>query len=90
MNEGIVSIADSIGWTDMGTISAEGLKIKPLALDGVLPTPENAMRGVYPLVKNMFLLTNGEPRGTAKDFMDYVLGWEGKKIIMENGYLIPG
>ncbi len=88
MNEGITSIRDSIGWTDMGAIKADDQKIKPLSLDGRLPTVENYQNGKYPLIKNLYLLTKGEPQGAAKEFVDFALGWEGKKVILDNGYLV--
>ncbi len=90
MNEGITSIRDSIGWTDLGAVKAEALKVKPLAIDGVIPSVENCRAGKYPLTKVMYVLVKGEPAGNARELVDFVLGWEGQKVILENGYMIPG
>ena len=90
MNGGIISIVDSIGLTDLGGIKADNLKIKSLELDGRFPSIENYLSGQYPLAKDLFLVSSKEPDSAVRDFIDFVLGWEGKKVIMENGYMVPG
>lgn len=89
VNEGITSIRNSIGWTDIGAIQADDLKIKPLAIEGIMPTVENFNIGRYPMSKDLYLLTLKNSSRPAKDFVDFVSGWEGKKVIMDNGYLVP-
>lgn len=89
MNEGIVSIRDSIGLSDIGTIKADELKVKTLAIEGVLPTVENYNSGQYYIAKDLYMLTSKNPSNLAQDFVSFVLGWEGKKVIMDNGFLIP-
>jgi len=89
MNEAITSIQDSIGFSDIGAIKAGDLKIKPLAIQGITPTVESFESGNYRMAKNLYLITPYNPSELAKDFVDYVLGWEGKKVILDNGYLAP-
>lgn len=89
MNEAITSIQDSIGFSDIGAIKAGDLKIKPLAIQGISPTIENYETGIYPAAKNLYLLTTRKPSKLAEDFVDFVIGWEGKKLILDNGYLSP-
>lgn len=89
MNEAITSIQDSIGFSDIGAIKAGDLKIKPLAIQGITPALESYESGIYPLAKNLYLLTPHNPSVLAKDFVDFMLGWEGKKVILDNGYLSP-
>lgn len=89
INEGITSIRDSIGFSDIGAIKAGDLKIKPLAIQGVAPTVENYENGKYPMTKDLYILTLNNPSGLAREFVNFVLGWEGKKVILDNGYLSP-
>ena len=35
----------------------------------------------------LFLLTNGDPQGDVKVFVDYVLGNAGQKLVRKHGYL---
>lgn len=65
--------------------------IKALALDGgdgsfVPATEENILDGKYPLARQLYYYTNGEPQGLAKEFRDYVLSSEGQGIVSEVGY----
>lgn len=62
-------------------------KLAFLALDGVAPTPENVRTKAYPMARPLFLLTSGPPAGAAKDFIDYVLGPEGQRLLTKHGYL---
>jgi phosphate transport system substrate-binding protein len=88
MNEAIQSIPNAIGWTDMGVIRTEHLNVKPIAIDGLLPTEEMIQKGKYPFIKELFFVVKGQPEGEVKKFIDFALSWEGKKIIVENGYLL--
>jgi len=33
------------------------------------------------------MITNGEPKGIAKDFIDFVLSEEGQRIVEEEGFV---
>jgi phosphate transport system substrate-binding protein len=52
----------------------------------VTPTMENVLNNSYPLSRQLFWYTAGSPAGTMKDFIDWVLGPEGQKIVTEVGY----
>ena len=52
----------------------------------VLPTMENVYSNAYPLSRQLFWYTAGSPIGTNKQFVDWVLGEEGQKIVAAVGY----
>ncbi len=56
-------------------------------LDGVAPTMANVASSKYPMTRPLFMITNGEPKGTAKQYIDYVLSPEGQKLLPQHGYL---
>ncbi|MFF8604595.1 phosphate ABC transporter substrate-binding protein [Streptomyces sp. NPDC015346] len=56
-------------------------------LDGIAPTPENVASNTYPMTRPLFMITDGEPQGTAKTFIDYILSPEGQKLLPAHGYL---
>lgn len=88
MNRVLARMPYAIGLSDMGAITAERLPIKVLKINGVLPTPENVLRGRYPLVKllTFAFLKDTLPAG-AKAFLDFVRSKDGEKILRANGYL---
>jgi phosphate transport system substrate-binding protein len=46
-----------------------------------------AADGSYPIARDLYYYTNGEPKGEAKEFLDFVLSPEGQKIVEEVGYV---
>ena len=75
---------DAIGFLSMGYITAD---IKALSVDGIAATTDNARNGTYPVVRPLLLLTNGEPEGMVKDFIDYCLGSDGQDVVEAEGYI---
>lgn len=75
---------DTIGFTDMVAVENSGGAIIALRLDGVVPSQDNVRSGRYKVVKTNILVTKGEPQGVVKEFIDFVRGPKGSKIIEEN------
>jgi phosphate transport system substrate-binding protein len=75
---------DSIGFLSFGYLDDS---VKALAIGGVDATVANAMNGSYPIVRPLNMLTNGEPEGVTKAFLDFILSDEGQSIVEEEGYL---
>jgi phosphate transport system substrate-binding protein len=59
---------DSIGFLSFGYLDDS---VKALAIDGVDATVENALNGSYPIVRPLNMLTDGEPEGAVKAFLDF-------------------
>lgn len=70
--------------------AAYGKGIRELAVkvgsDEVAPTEENIQSGRYPLSRDLFFYTRGEPTGQAKTFIDFALSPEGQAIVTKVGY----
>jgi phosphate transport system substrate-binding protein len=71
---------------------ADGKKVFALALindakESVPPTNENIATKKYPMSRPLFLLTNGEPRGESRTFVDFVLSDRGQVLVRKHGYL---
>ncbi|MGR4881456.1 phosphate ABC transporter substrate-binding protein [Streptomyces sp. LARHCF249] len=58
-----------------------------VALDGIAPTVENVAAAKYPMSRPLFMITDGQPKGTTKEYIDYVLSPEGQKLLPPHGYL---
>ncbi len=60
-------------------VDAPGIKI--LRINGLELNEENVRNGSYPLLKPLLLVTRGEPRGAADDFIRFALSSEGQAIM---------
>src|SRR5204863_6568186 len=59
----------SSSWADQQKVFALGIKN-----DGgevVMPTPENIATHKYPMSRPLYLISNGDPKGDAKVFIDF-------------------
>ena len=66
---------------------AYGREVKHAAVSGVQPTPENVRDGIYPVSRYLYLYTVRETRGLARQFIDWVLGAEGQRLVEDVGYI---
>ncbi len=78
----------SIGYG--GIAYASGIRAVPVKKDAdseaVHPSLETVQNGRYPLSRNLYFYTAGEPSGEAKSFVAWVLSPEGQKICEAVGY----
>ena len=74
----------ALGYMSIGHVDNS---VKAVHLDGVAPTQENAINGSYPVVRKLFMNTNGDPEPLVKAFIDYILGSEGAANISSHGYI---
>lgn len=60
-----------------------------IQVDGkvIEPTIENIKNGLYPIARDLLLVTGGEPSGVVREFIDFIMSPEGQKIVEENGYV---
>ncbi len=75
----------SASWADGQKAFALGLKDD--AGNVIQPTPDNIATHKYPMSRPLFLITNGEPQGDAKTFIDFMLSPQGQALVKKNGYL---
>ncbi|MEM1689604.1 MAG: phosphate ABC transporter substrate-binding protein [Candidatus Hadarchaeales archaeon] len=74
---------NAIGYVGISYISG----VKALAVNGVLPTKQNILNGTYPISRALYMYTIGEPSGLAKEFIEFVKGPEGQRIVEEKGFV---
>ena len=56
-------------------------------IDGVAANADNIKSETYPISRSLHMYTIGEPTGTVKEFIDYVLGTEGQQIVEDEGFI---
>lgn len=75
---------NAIGYYGMGYISPTQKTIAVgKSKDGpfIEPTTENVKANTYPISRPLYMCTNGEPKGSVKDFIDFVHSEEGQGIV---------
>jgi phosphate transport system substrate-binding protein len=86
--DAVVKDPSGIGYGGIGY--AKDIKTIAIAKEAgasaITPTMENVLNNSYPLSRQLFWYTAGSPAGSMKDFVDWVLGPEGQKIVTEVGY----
>lgn len=77
----------AVGTSTLAQIITENRRLRPLALEGVDPTPENLAAGRYPLFKTLFLMTYDNPPAEVQGFVAFVLSPTGKDLLRKTGHL---
>ena len=74
----------AIGYVGLGYVSSS---VKAVDVDAVKATKETVLSNKYPIGRPLFMYTNGEPKGLAKQFIDFILSSEGQKLVEEEGFV---
>jgi phosphate transport system substrate-binding protein len=61
--------------------------VKALAINGVVPSLETAQSGKYKYLHEYGVVSIGEPRSSAKRFLDFATGPEGQKVFAHRGLI---
>ncbi len=71
---------------------ADGIRVFALSIgeeagSTLDPTPANIASGKYPMSRPLYLLTNGQPQGMTKEYVDFLLSERGQELVRKHGYL---
>jgi len=75
---------NGIGYISVGYIDDT---ISPIKVDGIFPSQENVKKGIYKVVRKLYMNTKGEPNKLVKTFINYILSPEGAEIIKKHGFI---
>ncbi len=82
---------NAIGYDGLGYVDPAHEKILAVAIDNdapyVLPAVETAADNSYPLSRDLFMYTAGEASGALADYLSWILGPEGQKIVADLGFV---
>jgi phosphate transport system substrate-binding protein len=79
----------AIGYVSIGFVSKD-VKAVPIwynAQKVVAPTIDNVKAKSYPVSRDLYVITNGQPSGLTGDFIKYIVSPEGQKIVADEGYV---
>ncbi len=93
-SEGIVSEVrdnpNAIGYDGLGYITPD-LKVIAIAKDAgsdyVVPSIQTVNDGSYPIARDLYMYTAGEPSGVLKDYLAWIVSPEAQQIVSELGFV---
>jgi phosphate transport system substrate-binding protein len=84
---------NAIGYDGLGYVTPD-MKVVAVALtpEGpfTLPSAETVNGGTYPIARDLYVYTDGEPQGDLADYLEWILGPEGQAIVTELGFVPIG
>lgn len=93
-SEGIISEVrqnpNAIGYDGLGYVP-DDLKMIAIAKEEggayVLPAIETVNDKTYPIARDLYMYTNGEPAGIVKEYLDWILSAEAQEIVAKLGFV---
>ena len=88
-NGGVVQAVSNnkkaLGYIGFGYLNSA---LKKLNVNNIEATPESALAGEWPISRELYLFTDGEPKGAVKKLVDFMLDpMKGQKSVAEVGYI---
>ena len=77
----------AIGYISLGSMSD---MIKPLSVDGVMPSVETVKDGSYQIARPFNIVYTEDLSSLGQDFVAYIMSDQGQKIVEEEGYVSQG
>jgi phosphate transport system substrate-binding protein len=74
----------AVGMTTLIRVAQSHGAIKAMAINNIKPEPENLLNGSYPLSRDLFLITESQPKAEVAAFLAFVNSVQGAEIITAN------
>lgn len=93
-SEGIIAEVrqnpNAIGYDGLGYVPKD-LKTIAIAKEAggeyILPSIATVNEKTYPIARDLYMYTNGEPTGNLKEYLDWILGTEAQQIVADLGFV---
>ncbi|MGE5642147.1 MAG: phosphate ABC transporter substrate-binding protein [Byssovorax cruenta] len=81
---------NAIGYDGLGYVPKD-LKMIAIAKEAggayILPSIKTVNDKTYPIARDLYMYTNGEPAGTTKEYLDWILSTEAQQIVADLGFV---
>jgi len=81
---------NAIGYDGLGYVTDE-MKVIGVASSAddpfIFPSAGTVNSGQYPIARDLYMYTNGEPEGVIKEYLDWILSTDAQKIVTELGFV---
>ena len=87
--QNVAQTPGAIGYISIGFVSKD-IKALPIWYNAdkiIPPTIATVKDKTYPVSRNLYMITNGQPTGLSGDFINYILSPEGQQIVADQGYV---
>jgi phosphate transport system substrate-binding protein len=81
---------NAIGYDGLGYVTPDMRTLAVAAADGkpfVLPSIDSVNDRSYPVARDLYIYSNGEPTGAIKAYLDWIMGPDGQKIVAQLGFV---
>jgi len=93
-SEGIIAEVrdnpNAIGYDGLGYITPE-VKVIAIARDEasdyIMPSVETVNQDLYPVARDLYMYTNGEPQGLIAEYLEWIHSTAGQKIVKDLGFV---
>lgn len=81
---------NAIGYDGLGYVTPD-LKVVGVSRQAgspyVKPSVESVNNDTYPIARDLYMYTNGQPEGAVKDYLDWIFSSEAQEIVAELGFV---
>jgi len=81
---------NAIGYDGLGYVTPDMRTVAVAKADGkpyVLPSIATVNDKSYPVARDLYIYSNGEPTGAIKAYLDWIMGPDGQKIVAQLGFV---
>jgi phosphate transport system substrate-binding protein len=85
----VASVEGAVGYIGLGYVN-DTVKVVPIVDKTgkpITPSLQTVRDGTYPISRPLFMYTRSDARQEAKDFLTWVLGAEGQKVVEAKGFV---
>ena len=76
---------NALGYIGIGYLNPQ---VKGLTIGGTTASPDTALNNTWPLARELYIFTNGAPKGAAEAFIRYLIDpQKGQKAVLEAGFV---
>lgn len=88
IQQSVAQTPGAIGYVGLGYIDPT-VKALKVSVNGTLvePSIKTVLDKTYPISRSLLFITNGQPSGIVKDYIDYILSPEGQKLVTKEGFV---
>jgi phosphate transport system substrate-binding protein len=86
--QSVAQTPGAIGYVGLGYLdpSVKALKINVNGT-AVEPSVKTVLDKSYPISRSLLMITNGQPSGLVKEYLDFILSPEGQKLVTKEGFV---
>lgn len=81
---------NAIGYDGLGYVTPE-VKVIAVSKENqgpyVMPSAETVNQGIYPIARDLYIYSAGQPDSAIRDYLEWIMSGEGQKIVIDKGFV---